>query len=87
MVLMRVRLPHESNACGVHSCRAWRKLIGDQDLNTSIIACIGSTTAVAAEKQGFTHIYFPEQPGIDGFVAAIKDGLEFACQQIATTRT
>lgn len=63
--------------------KAWRKLINDQDVGDSVIACIGSTTAIAAEKQGFSHVYFPEQPGIGGFVTAIKDALAFASKRQA----
>ena len=42
------------------------------------IACIGSTTAIAAQKQGFQHVYFPQQPGIEGFVLSIMDALNHA---------
>lgn len=36
----------------------------------------GSTTAEAAEKQGLQKVYFPEAPGLDGFVDAIVRALE-----------
>lgn len=49
------------------------------------VACIGSTTAIAAEKQGFQRVYFPDQPGIEGFVSAITDALNDACTTRATT--
>ncbi len=57
------------------TCRAWQQLTRHQDVGSIAIACIGSTTAIAAQKQGFRHVYFPEQPGIDGFVVSITDAL------------
>jgi len=36
----------------------------------------GSTTAEAAEKQGLQKVYFPDAPGLDGFVDAIARALE-----------
>ena len=47
-----------------------------QDVAGIAFACIGSTTAIFAEKQGFEHVHFPEQPGIDGFVSAILEALD-----------
>ena len=55
--------------------RAWRRLTDGQLVGDIAIACIGSTTAIAAEKQGFQQVFFPDQPGIEGFVAAIQDAL------------
>lgn len=45
------------------------------------IACIGSTTAIAAEKAGFGNVHYPEQPGIDGFVTAVTDALNHRHKQ------
>ncbi len=56
-------------------CRAWRRVTAGQDVANIAVACIGSTTAIAAEKQGFQQVYFPDQPGIEGFVSAITDAL------------
>ncbi len=58
------------------TCRAWQQLTRHQDVDSIAVACIGSTTAIAAEKQGFKHVYFPEQPGLDGFVVSITDALK-----------
>lgn len=60
----------------MHVCgRAWRKVTAGRNVADTAVACIGSTTAIAAEKQGFQQVYFPDQPGIEGFVAAITDAL------------
>lgn len=58
------------------TCRAWQQFTRHQDVDSIAVACIGSTTAIAAEKQGFKHVYFPEQPGLDGFVVSITDALK-----------
>lgn len=36
-------------------------------------ACIGETSANAARKAGFEHVFFPQSPGIKGWVSAIQD--------------
>ena len=40
------------------------------------VACIGSTSARAAENLGLQRIYFPENPGVDGFVDSIMQALQ-----------
>ena len=58
--------------------RAWRRVTAGWKLADMAVACIGSTTAIAAEKQGFQRVFFPDQPGIEGFVSAITDALNRA---------
>ena len=36
----------------------------------------GSTTAQAAERLGLEKVYFPEAPGVEGFVDAIVEALK-----------
>ena len=36
----------------------------------------GSTTAQAAEKMGLRKVYFPDAPGLEGFVESIVEALE-----------
>jgi uroporphyrinogen-III synthase len=65
--------------------KAWTKFssLGQQDNSTTTsnnnnkvaIACIGSTSAKAAHELGYSSIYWPNAPGLDGFVAAINDAL------------
>lgn len=38
-------------------------------------ACIGSTSARACANAGITqHVYFPDAPGIEGWVEAVEKG-------------
>lgn len=37
------------------------------------VACIGETSAAAARKAGFAHVFYPDKPGIRGWVNAIED--------------
>lgn len=55
--------------------RAWVDLI---DISTwsGAAACIGQTSAIAAKKAGFTRIFYPDNPGIDGWVQSILEALE-----------
>jgi len=63
--------------------KAWTKFssLGQQNNTTTTnnnkvaIACIGSTSAKAAHELGYSSIYWPDAPGLDGFVAAINDAL------------
>ncbi len=43
---------------------------------TNFLFHAGSTTAEAAEKQGLKKVYFPDAPGLEGFVDAIVRALE-----------
>lgn len=40
------------------------------------VACIGETSAAAAKAAGFSNVFFPERPGIDGWVDAIKEAAD-----------
>lgn len=41
-------------------------------------ACIGSTSATAAQKAGLTRIFYPESPGIEGCVVISSQTLPFS---------
>lgn len=65
--------------------KAWTKFsslhhdVNNNDNNNKVaIACIGSTSAKAAHALGYSSIYWPDAPGLDGFVAAITDALDNA---------
>ena len=62
-------------ACTLANCRSWVKFAGDHSQTDVAVACIGSTSATAAEKLGYTRIFFPKLPGIEGFVSSIEDAL------------
>ena len=53
--------------------RGW---VANASLDKSLpVACIGSTSADAALRAGFTNVHYPEAPGMKGWVEAIRDAL------------
>ncbi|XWS25663.1 hypothetical protein CRYUN_Cryun27aG0086900 [Craigia yunnanensis] len=55
--------------------RAWINLISEPDSWSNSVACIGETTASAAKRLGLKNVYFPMQPGLDGWVGSILEAL------------
>ncbi|EPS68440.1 hypothetical protein M569_06329 [Genlisea aurea] len=55
--------------------RAWMSLIPESQRWDNAVACIGETTALAAKKLGLTNVFFPENPGLEGWVDAILEAL------------
>ncbi|KAL3617940.1 hypothetical protein CASFOL_038261 [Castilleja foliolosa] len=47
--------------------RAWISLIPEPQKWDKAVACIGETTALAAKRLGLRNVYFPENPGIEGY--------------------
>ena len=47
--------------------RAWVRVVGG-DLPA---ACIGETTARAARDAGFSRVFYPERPGLEGWVRSV----------------
>ncbi|OIV96356.1 hypothetical protein TanjilG_09783 [Lupinus angustifolius] len=45
--------------------RAWKNLLSDSEWSNSV-ACIGETTAAMARRLGFSNVYNPTQPGLEG---------------------
>lgn len=62
--------------------KAWVELVGGPDDADVAFACIGSTSAKAAEQLGLNRIYSTDSPGLEGFVEAIEEALQ-ACPQPA----
>lgn len=58
-----------------HLCRAWVQIVGEEATQHMSIACIGSTSARAAEKLGLQRIRYPEEPGVDTWAAVVEDCL------------
>ncbi|KAL8058841.1 hypothetical protein ABFX02_03G047300 [Erythranthe guttata] len=56
--------------------RAWISLIPETRKWDNAVACIGETTAVSAKKQGLRNVYYPENPGIEGWVNSILEALQ-----------
>ncbi|PNW79282.1 hypothetical protein CHLRE_09g409100v5 [Chlamydomonas reinhardtii] len=55
--------------------KAWVGLAGLEAANAKVNACIGSTSARACANAGITqHVYFPDAPGIEGWVEAVEKG-------------
>lgn len=62
--------------------RAWVEIIQGTDKMspTQVVACIGETSANACKKLGLRNVYFPEQPGLMGWVNSIEEGLQQCTQ-------
>ncbi|CAE6012383.1 unnamed protein product [Arabidopsis arenosa] len=55
--------------------RAWLNLIQNEEQWSNYVACIGETTASAAKRLGLKNVYYPEQPGLEGWVESIMEAL------------
>ncbi|GLJ12187.1 hypothetical protein SUGI_0186280 [Cryptomeria japonica] len=55
--------------------RAWAKIISNIKGWNGAVACIGETSASAARESGFQKIYYPENPGLEGWVESIMEAL------------
>ncbi|KAM4129555.1 hypothetical protein ACJW30_01G032400 [Castanea mollissima] len=63
-------------AASPSAVRAWIKLISDAKWWNNSVACIGETTALAAKRLGLQNVYYPAQPGVEGWVGSILEALE-----------
>ncbi|GAQ79840.1 uroporphyrinogen III synthase [Klebsormidium nitens] len=57
--------------------KAWVERVcqGDVKRWSGAAACIGNTSAVAARNAGLDKIYFPDSPGIEGWVRSVREAL------------
>lgn len=55
--------------------KAWVSHVGQARAEQMTIACIGSTSARAAEKLGLKKVIFADQPGLEMFVQTICDAV------------
>lgn len=55
--------------------RAWVNLIPKPEQWSNSVACIGETTASAAKRLGLRNVYYPTNPGLDGWVDKILEAL------------
>lgn len=57
--------------------KAWLQVAGEDAAKARPVACIGGTSVKAAARLGWPEerVFWPESPGLDGFVASIKDAL------------
>jgi uroporphyrinogen-III synthase len=51
--------------------KTWAERVGTQQS----AACIGETSAAACREAGFQKIYWPESPGMDGWVKSVQDAV------------
>ncbi|KMT19333.1 hypothetical protein BVRB_1g013360 [Beta vulgaris subsp. vulgaris] len=56
--------------------RAWLKVNPSAGEWNTAVACIGETTALAAKKLGLQNVYYPLNPGLEGWVDSIIDALK-----------
>lgn len=56
--------------------KAWIELIPSSEQWNNAVACIGETTAMAAKRLGLKYVYYPENPGLEGWVHSILDALK-----------
>lgn len=55
--------------------RAWVNLVQKSESWDKSVACIGLTTALAAKKLGLKNVYYPDNPGLEGWVESIIEAL------------
>lgn len=57
--------------------KAWLELVGPDVARQARIACIGQTSADAALRLGFgkDQVFWPDHPGLEGFVSSVEDAL------------
>lgn len=56
--------------------KAWVELAGRNTKTTGpAVACIGETSAVASREHGLERVFYPEHPGIDGWVESVVSAL------------
>ncbi|XP_052202078.1 uroporphyrinogen-III synthase, chloroplastic isoform X2 [Diospyros lotus] len=55
--------------------RAWVNLISESHVWSNSVACIGETTALAAKRLGLRNVYYPTNPGLEGWVDSILEAV------------
>ncbi|GMH16676.1 hypothetical protein Nepgr_018517 [Nepenthes gracilis] len=56
--------------------RTWVELVPSKELWNNAVACIGETTGLTAKGLGLQNVYYPENPGLEGWVSSILDALK-----------
>lgn len=54
----------------------WIKNFGEEVNWDLPAACIGSTSGIAARERGFRNVFWPENPGVEGWVESIGSAVE-----------
>ncbi|KAK4429043.1 Uroporphyrinogen-III synthase, chloroplastic [Sesamum alatum] len=76
MVLEQALLAPVIAVASPSAIRAWVSLIPESQQWDNAVACIGETTAIAAKKLGLRNVYFPANPGLEGWVNSILEALQ-----------
>ncbi|XP_059637099.1 uroporphyrinogen-III synthase, chloroplastic isoform X2 [Cornus florida] len=58
------------------AARVWVNLISESEQWGNSVACIGETTALAAKRLGLRNVYYPTNPGLEGWVDSILEALK-----------
>ncbi|XP_068636416.1 uroporphyrinogen-III synthase, chloroplastic-like isoform X2 [Aristolochia californica] len=62
--------------------RAWVNLVPESEKWNHSVACIGETTALAAKRLGLRNVYYPANPGLEGWVESILEALRVHEEQL-----
>ncbi|KAK4787905.1 hypothetical protein SAY86_011738 [Trapa natans] len=57
--------------------KAWVNIISEQECWNNSVACIGETTALAAKRLGLQRVFYPENPGLEGYIL-VTSHLQFS---------
>lgn len=55
---------------------AWKKLVNGRVTDTLAVVCIGATSGKAAIASGLENVFYPDKPGMDGWVQSILNALK-----------
>ncbi|CAD7700507.1 unnamed protein product [Ostreobium quekettii] len=61
---------------------AWVALAGEAGRAGPAFACIGRTSGEAARRAGLGRVFYPQRPGMEGWVAAVMDALDAARESV-----
>ncbi|XP_068636414.1 uroporphyrinogen-III synthase, chloroplastic-like isoform X1 [Aristolochia californica] len=61
---------------------AWVNLVPESEKWNHSVACIGETTALAAKRLGLRNVYYPANPGLEGWVESILEALRVHEEQL-----
>ena len=51
--------------------KTWTERVGTEQS----CACIGSTSATACREAGFERVFFPSNPGVEGWAQSVMDAI------------
>nr|XP_029121454.1 uroporphyrinogen-III synthase, chloroplastic isoform X3 [Elaeis guineensis] len=75
MVLKQVLCAPVVAVASPSAVRAWINIISKLEDWDNSVACIGETSALAAKRLGLKNVYYPTNPGLEGWVDSILEAL------------